>query len=67
MQLDITTSESYCENVSGKMLRFLRFLVFSLSYIAIYISRPKRIVMLIKNIFRKKFLALPPYFFKKLL
>ena len=57
MQLDITTSESYCENVSGKMLRFLRFLVFSLSYIAIYISRPKRIVMLIKNIFRKKFLA----------
>ena len=57
MQFDITTSESYCENVSGKMLRVLRFLGFSLSYITIYISRPKRIFMLVKNIFSEKFSA----------
>ena len=57
MQSDIVITESFCENISGKMLRFLRFLGFSLSYIAIYISRPKRILTLLKNIFREKFFA----------
>jgi len=57
MQFDITTTESYCENVSGKMLSFLRLLGFASSYSAIYLSRPKRIYMLIKNIFKDRFFA----------
>ena len=57
MQFDITTSESFCNNVSGKMLRVIRFLGFLLSYATIYISRPKRILTLLKNIFKEKFFA----------
>ncbi len=56
-QFDITKADSYCEHVSGKMLIFLRFLGFSLSYITIYISRPKRIYKLLKSVFQKKFFA----------
>ena len=56
-QFDITKTDSYCEHVSGKMLIFLRFLGFSLSYITIYISRPKRIYKLLKSVFQKKFFA----------
>ena len=56
-QFDITKTDSYCEHVSGKMLIFLRFLGFSLSYIIIYISRPKRIYKLLKSVFQKKFFA----------
>ena len=52
-----TRSDSYCEHVSGKMLIFLRFLGFFLSYITIYISRPKRIYKLLKSVFQKKFFA----------
>ena len=54
---DVTVTDSYCNNVSGKMLSFLRFLGFSLSYITIYISRPIRIYNFLKNFFRKNFLA----------
>ena len=53
----VTVTDSYCNHVSGKMLSFLRFLGFSLSYIAIYISRPKRIYNFLKNFFRKNFFA----------
>ena len=35
----------------------LRFVGFSLSYLAIYLSRPKKIINLIINIFKKKFVA----------
>ena len=57
VQFDITKSFSYCENVSGKVLMILRFLGFSLSYLAIYLSRPKKIFNLIANIFKSKFVA----------
>ena len=53
---DVTQAYSYCENVSGKMLSFLRFFGFALSYATIYISRPLRIYNLVKNFFRKDFL-----------
>ncbi len=56
-QFDLTKPDSYCENVSGKTLIFLRFLGFSLSYLTIYISRPQRIFKLLKNMFRNKFFA----------
>ena len=39
------------------MLVLLRFLGFSLSYLAVYISRPVRIYQLIRNLFKKEFLA----------
>tara|TARA_Y100000590_G_scaffold453756_1_gene599386 strand:- start:559 stop:2226 length:1668 start_codon:yes stop_codon:yes gene_type:complete len=57
VQFDLTKGDSYCEHVSGKTLMILRFLAFSLSYMSIYISRPKRIFKLIKSLFRKKFYA----------
>ena len=57
IQFDLTKGDSYCEKVSGKTLMVLRFLAFSLSYITIYISRPKRIFRLLKNFFQKKFYA----------
>ena len=53
---DVTQTFSYCDHVSGKMLSFLRFFGFALSYITIYISRPLRIYNLVKNFFRKDFL-----------
>ena len=53
--MDITEPQSYSEHVSGKMLVFLRFAGFSLSYLAIYLSRPIRIYRLIKNFFKKDF------------
>jgi len=53
---DVTQAYSYCENVSGKMLSFLRFFGFALSYATIYIFRPIRIYNFIKNFFRKDFL-----------
>ena len=53
---DVTQVYSYCENVSGKMLSFLRFFGFALSYATIYIFRPIRIYNFIKNFFRKDFL-----------
>ena len=56
-QFDLTKPDSYCENVSGRTLIFLRFLGFSLSYLTIYISRPQRIFKLLKNMFRNKFFA----------
>ena len=52
---DVTQTFSYCEHVSGKMLAFLRFFGFSLSYITIYISRPIRIYNFFKNFFQKNF------------
>ena len=39
------------------MLVLLRFLGFSLSYLSVYISRPVRIYQLIRNLFKKEFLA----------
>ena len=57
VQYDITKGESFCEHVSGRMLMVLRILGFSLSYITIYISRPKRIYKLLKNLFQKEFVA----------
>ena len=57
IQFDLTKGNSYCQKVSGKTLMVLRFLAFSLSYITIYISRPKRIFRLLKNFFQKKFYA----------
>jgi len=56
-QFDLTKLDSYCENVSGRTLMFLRFLGFLLSYLTIYISRPQRIFKLLKNMFRSKFFA----------
>jgi len=53
---DVTQVYSYCENVSGRMLSFLRFFGFALSYATIYIFRPKRIYNFIKNFFKKDFL-----------
>ena len=54
---DITRPYAYCDHVSGRMISILRFIGYSFSYIAIYISRPKRIYRLLKNIFKKKFFA----------
>jgi len=56
-QFDFTKGDSYCAHISGKMLIFLRLLGFSLSYLNIYITRPKRIYGLLKNIWRKNFFA----------
>ena len=56
-QFDFTKQDSYCEHVSGRMLMFIRFFGFLLSYLTIYISRPHRIYKLLKNIFQKKFSA----------
>ena len=53
--MDVTKPYSYCANVSGRTLAVLRFIGFSLSYICIYISRPKRIYKLFKNLFKKEF------------
>ena len=57
VQYDITKGESFCENVSGRMLMVLRILGFSLSYITIYISRPNRIYKFLRNLFKKEFVA----------
>ena len=57
VQFDLTKSFSYCDNVPGIILMILRFLGFSLSYLTIYLSRPKKILNLIQNIFKKKFVA----------
>ena len=53
--MDVTQPYSYCENVSGRMLSILRFIGFSFSYIAIYISRPIRIYKFFKSFFQKDF------------
>mgnify|MGYP001475234842 CR=1 FL=1 len=55
--MDITKQNTYCENVSGRTLMFLRFIGYALSYSIIYISRPQRIYKFLRNIFRKKFFA----------
>jgi len=52
---DVTQPHSYCEHVSGRTISVLRFIGFSLSYIAIYISRPIRIYRLLKSFFQKEF------------
>ena len=54
---DATKQDSYCEHVSGRMLMFLRLFGFFSSYLILYISRPKRIYKLLKNIFQKNFFA----------
>ncbi len=53
--MDVTQPYSYCDNVSGRTLSIIRFAGFSLSYAAIYLSRPIRIYRLIKNLFKKEF------------
>ena len=53
--MDVTQPHSYCDNISGRTLSILRFIGFSLSYIAIYVSRPVRIYRLFKNFFQKEF------------
>ena len=57
IQFDLTKSFSYCNNVSGITLMILRILGFSISYLIIYLSRPKKIINLIMNILRDKFVA----------
>ena len=57
VQFDLTKSYSYCNSVSATTLMILRFLGFSISYLTIYLSRPKKIFNLIKNITMKKFIA----------
>ena len=57
IQVDITKGLAYCKHVPSKMLVLLRFLGFSLSYLSVYISRPVRIYQLIRNLFKKEFLA----------
>jgi len=57
VQFDLTKSISYSNNVSGIILMILRFVGFSISYLSIYLSRPKKIIDLIFNIFKKKFVA----------
>ena len=53
--MDITQAHSYCEHVSGRTISVLRFIGFSLSYFGIYISRPIRIVRLLKSFSQKEF------------
>ena len=57
VQFDLTEGHTYCENVPGTILMILRFSGFSLSYILIYISRPKKILGFLKNIFKRDFIA----------
>ena len=57
IQFDLTKSFSYCNNVPGIILMILRILGFSISYLIIYLSRPKKIINLIMNILRDKFVA----------
>ena len=52
---DFTQPHTYCENVSGRTLAVLRFVGFSLCYLGIYITRPKRIYRLFKSLFQKDF------------
>ena len=52
---DFTQTYSYCEKVSGRMLSFLRFSVYSLFYIITYISRPIKIYNFFRNFFKKNF------------
>ena len=56
VQFDFTKGDSYCENISAPMIVILRFLGFSMCYLTIYITRPKMVYRLIKNIFQKRFL-----------
>tara|TARA_Y100001970_G_C14249655_1_gene870840 strand:+ start:138 stop:1826 length:1689 start_codon:yes stop_codon:yes gene_type:complete len=53
--MDVTQPHSYCEKVSGRTISILRFFGFSLSYMAIYVSRPIRIYKLFKSFFKKDF------------
>ena len=57
IQFDLTKSFSYCNKVPGIMLMILRILGFSISYLIIYLTRPKKIINLIMNILRDKFVA----------
>mgnify|MGYP001342496030 CR=1 FL=1 len=57
VQFDLTKSFSYCEKVPGVVLMVLRFIGFSISYLTIYLARPKRIFRLIVNIMKRKFVA----------
>ena len=55
VQFDFTKGDSYCENVSATTIAILRFLAFSLCYTTIYITKPKMIYKLIKNLFQRRF------------
>lgn len=52
---DVTQPHTYCDHVSGRTIATLRFIGFSFSYIAIYITRPIRIYRLFKSFFQKEF------------
>ena len=56
-QFDFTKADAYCEKVSGRKLALLRLVGFVLCYATIYISRPKRILGLIKSLVQGKFFA----------
>ena len=53
-QMDITADETYCENVSGRMLGIWRILGMCCFYGLSYICRPMRIPRSILNIFIRK-------------
>jgi anaerobic magnesium-protoporphyrin IX monomethyl ester cyclase len=57
IQFDITKAYSYSDHVSGASARIYRVLGFSLSYLTIYLSRPKRIFKLLTSVFAKNFYA----------
>jgi len=52
---DMTQPHTYCNHVSGRMISFLRFIGFSFSYVAIYVTRPTRIYKFFRNFFQKDF------------
>ena len=55
IQFDLTKSISYCNNVPGFILMLMRLFGFSISYLIIYLSRPKKMINLFMNILRNKF------------
>lgn len=55
VQFDLTKSNSYCDDVSGRALAFYRLLIYLIFYSIAYLAHPSRIVRLVRNVFKPKF------------
>ena len=53
--MDFTKTEAYCNQVSGRTLAFLTFVMHGVFYSVAYLTHPKRIFRVIGNLTKKRF------------
>ena len=53
--MDFTKTESYCNQVNGRVLTFLAFAMHGVFYSIAYLTHPKRILRAIENLTKKRF------------